>query len=780
MDSPDSISPTPASPDQHIQRAEIAVGPLTDIERAFLQELSGHSPPFPDEHLRPVRSVVLGWALTESGFHESPKIRSMRIRNISISDSVDLQDACVPTPVEFVKCSFKGKIEISNLSIPRLEFIGGEAKDISATRIKVSSVLSFGGGFICRGSITLKDADIGMLSVGRAQLHGRDGQDPAADRRIALNADGIQAGRISLVGEENGHLEITGEVSFFGCTVASHFECTRSHLRNPGKLALGLGGAKIGGRASIRGVGLTPTACGPCIIEGQTILHGAMIASDLDCSGGIFKNPDGMALGLDGAKIQGRVFLRNGFTADGSVTLRAAEIGPELDCNDGTFYSRNKNEANNGALVLARTNVKGTVRLCGGFNAIGGVIAPGMRIGGDLDCSGGAKFQHSGDALLLNGSEIGGRLLCSRDVAAKKDFLVVGCLRMTATHIKGSIELIGANLSNDTGPTISARGLTGGRSAHLRSIKANGPLELAEIDIAGDLDLSDAMLSGRGSINIASATALDLRRARIKGDLLLKAREVAGAAYLDSAVIGGTLDTMEAKFKGLLSLERARSTTLADSGESWPATGRLALSGFVYEAFGGAELTPKGAAQRLDWIARQKEHGGASQVYEQLISVLRRLGHERDAQVIAIAKQRALRDTGLRKGFPPYLWSFFLDVTVGYGYKQSRPVYFLMALLIIGSAVFGIAQKRGLISPVGERSRTAATLNVWRPPPFAPLMYSAELLIPALDLGQKTEWIMHGGPGARIYWIYRWIHTLLGWSAAILLALSPTKLLRKD
>ncbi|MGH8932336.1 MAG: hypothetical protein ACRDZO_17375 [Egibacteraceae bacterium] len=45
---------------------------------------------------------------------------------------------------------------------------------------------------------------------------------------------------------------------------------------------------------------------------------------------------------------------------------------------------------------------------------------------------------------------------------------------------------------------------------------------------------------------------------------------------------------------------------------------------------------------RLDWLARDPD-GYSPQKYEQLASAYRRAGNEQEAQVVAIAKQRARR-----------------------------------------------------------------------------------------------------------------------------------------
>ncbi len=369
-----------------------------------------------------------------------------------------------------------------------------------------------------------------------------------------------------------------------------------------------------------------------------------------------------------------------------------------------------------GALALSRSTVKGSVLLCRGFSATGAVLARGARVGGDFDCSRQASFSAARDALSLSGSEIGG------DFKGSQSLRVEGTLRMSGARVAGQVELFGATL--DGAEAWVARGLVAQRSIGCRNMTATG------------------------------------------------------AVVLVAAQVGADLDLRQSRIEGTLALDRARAGVLIDDAASWPAAGRLSLRGFTYEALGDG--TPADAATRLRWIARQAPGAFDSQPYEQLVAAFRRTGQEDDARQVAIAKQRALRRSG-QLGAPGRLWSLLLDMAVGYGYRQLRPVLVLCALLLAGTGVFWRARHERAICPAATFEAPLPGCGV-RPghAPFAPLVYSFELLLPNPDLGQRSEWSLQGGPGTWGFWLYRWAHTLLGWAFAILLALSPTRLLRKD
>jgi len=90
--------------------------------------------------------------------------------------------------------------------------------------------------------------------------------------------------------------------------------------------------------------------------EGEVSLPGATIGSDLDATGGTFKKPSGNALNPDGTKnetalnadsikVRGNVFLRDKFVAAGQVWLRGAEINGELAVVDAWLDELNLDSA---------------------------------------------------------------------------------------------------------------------------------------------------------------------------------------------------------------------------------------------------------------------------------------------------------------------------------------------------------------------------------------------------------------------------------------------------
>jgi hypothetical protein len=139
--------------------------------------------------------------------------------------------------------------------------------------------------------------------------------------------------------------------------------------------------------------------------KGEVRLLGAQIGGQLGCNGARIEVANGTALCADGVDVKGDVFLRDGFFAAGQTQMCSALIGGDLECDGGRF------EARGGfALVADRTTVGGGVRMCNGFEAVGAVQLNNMRIASDLNCSGGYFESRGGAMLTARQMRVDGRL----------------------------------------------------------------------------------------------------------------------------------------------------------------------------------------------------------------------------------------------------------------------------------------------------------------------------------------------------------------------------------
>jgi hypothetical protein len=222
---------------------------------------------------------------------------------------------------------------------------------------------------------------------------------------------------------------------------------------------------------------------------------------------------------------------------------------------------------------------------------------------------------------------------------------------------------------------------------------------------------------------------------------------------------------------GSLSLRNAKVTSLVDHESCWPVSyieikgekiaTYISLDGFTYDRF--SNDAPTDAGIRKKWLLRQRpSHITESfrpQPFEQLTKVLREMGHDGDARRIAMFKQSCVHR---RKSFwkQPLEWTvgWLWGVTCGFGYRPIRPFVALLFLWLVCGFVYKVGGAYGGFAPrdaqvwtnplykdcaanwttcanadggVGKVSEIIA---------FDPFLYSADTLLPAIDLGQRSAW----------------------------------------
>jgi hypothetical protein len=158
------------------------------------------------------------------------------------------------------------------------------------------------------------------------------------------------------------------------------------------------------------------------------------------------------------------------------------------------------------------------------------------------------------------------------------------------------------------------------------------------------------------------------------------------------------------------------------------------------------------ATRRMRWFGLEVADYHP-QPYEQLAGYYRSLGHDEQARVVQIAKERHRR-VGLN--LPGRLWGRLQDLAVGYGYQPIKALVWLVALVVTVSGFFSLNPPR-TTDPTGG-------------PRFQPIAYAVDLLFPALNLGQKSAFVAVGLG----QWV-AWGATIAGWLLAIAVVSALTR-----
>jgi hypothetical protein len=389
--------------------------------------------------------------------------------------------------------------------------------------------------------------------------------------------------------------------------------------------------------------------------------------------------------------------------------------------------------------------------------------------------------------LSLSGSLIPGlfadRMMVKGGLFFRNKLKSFGEVRLLGSKIGSNFECDGSHFFNDGGKAISADGIVVAGSVFLRNgFVANGEVRFLGGRIHGDFECA------RSKFFSADGKTLNLDRVAIDGILLLRDAEVIGGINLSAAKIGSLMDGMGC----------------------WVSGGHV-LDGLQYKRING-HTDP---ALRIGWLHKQQaEHLDDEfkpQPWEQLIKVLREMGHSYEAAEIAMAKQRALRSAGKINGSmrKPLHWLY--GQLAGYGHRPIWTVRWMAVVWLLSAFFFHVGASYGYLGPgtpllnspalskeidaqCGHRFETPAK-QIWTRctampaeyTTFQPLIYSLDLILPLVDLQQERDWapIVEDPPGNNLpYGVFlrwlMWFEILFGWMASLVLVAVLGRLVEKD
>jgi hypothetical protein len=437
-------------------------------------------------------------------------------------------------------------------------------------------------------------------------------------------------------------------------------------------------------------------------------------------------------------KTAGGLFLRKDFSCDGEIRLLAARIGGDFSCRDASLHCAET------ALSAQRCQIDGDLFLDGEFTSAGTVDISGAQIGGGLRCGGGT-FTHAGLSLNANRVEVGG------DVDLGKKFSAAGPVRFVGARIRG------------------------------------------------DLSCTNARFEG--------SPALDIDRSRIDGIFFW--RGVASA-------------------KGPLDLEAATIGAISFDSASWELPEHIVLDDLTYQGFSG-ELKSGNARFWRDWLGRQPDKHLKAEFkpkpYEQLAGVLSDMGYEEEARAVRIERRR--QQTRFMTWYEPWprgpfgilmrvlsiVWERIVGFLISYGYRPGNAVFYILIIWLAGGAIYDHAARKGVMTPThplifkeaqggGAIPEACAENWVYFPDAiaadcadavpseysgFQPFLYSADVVLPIINLRQEVDWaprIVHadGGrwPLGEAVRGWEWFQIVSGWMLSLLFVSAIGGVIRRE
>ncbi len=487
-----------------------------------------------------------------------------------------------------------------------------------------------------------------------------------------------------------------------------------------------------------------------CNIAESLELFGAEITGTLSCTGTrLGLNRDDTSVNLITASIGGKLEFNGGFSANGTIFIDDSIIEGIFDCSRA-FLSASKSKHVNPsapwevpvrALSAYRARISGTLNLRETV-AHGELSFTGAEIGGDVDCRGGT-FETPSEidpiTLRFTRIKVGGNVYIGRGLRSS------GKVEFNGASISGNVNCAGGQFSVPYDPKPNIQKLLGNVT--------RDALSFVNARIGGCLFLAPASEEA----NVASSES----------------------SYDTPAVIYGSLD-----------LKGANIRIIADSRAAWPKpTNRknlhnvIYLDGLEYERFAGKDITAK---DRIRWLKYQPTaHLGRDfrpQPFEQLMTVLRNMGHRLEAGRVGIARERYFFKRALSQwreaphsiplvAILYLIKGFFID----HGYRPRKVVGRMLLVAIICAFYYNHAEKQGVfapsdsqvlldetlhscrvISPEGNITQVKAlvsdqkTARRWTAcleeklpehPRFDPMIYSLKILLPFLDVFKEKSWV---------------------------------------
>ena len=443
--------------------------------------------------------------------------------------------------------------------------------------------------------------------------------------------------------------------------------------------------------------------------------------------------------------------------AHGEVTFRAATVAGTFDLTGSRITSPGRR-----GLVLSYATIGGKLE-CRRLAVEGETRANNCRVAAHAGMTGAQLDNPAGVAFFAGGLSVGGGAFF-QGISARGEFRLIGA------RLAANLTLDGGTFDNPGGMAVNLQGAVV-RAVHGDGLTCRGQWSMVGARINGDVSLVRAVIESEDG-----ACALNAERAQIDGTLVLREAKALGEVNLRSIRVGerlllagaelrnrlgAALDAeglqaqellLEpgARVEGGVDLRHAAIGVLHDDPAAWPD--HLFLDGLTYQA-----LYPRlPAGQRLSWLARDPG-GHQPQPYEQLAAHYTAIGQPAQARDVLYARERIQRQG---RGPVSRTWGLLQDITVGFGYRPRRALGWLALLLAAGSIVFSVAP------PPALQAENA--------PHFEGVIYTLDLMLPVVNLGQKYAF----NPGGAEQWLSYFL-IAAGWTLATTVAAGLARVLRR-
>jgi hypothetical protein len=235
--------------------------------------------------------------------------KGLRLRGAWVTGILDLEGCRDLRGITLADCRFDSPLILRSAEIDSLLLDGSVLPGLSAERLRA------------RGGVHLRAVEInGAIDMRGAQLDGDlvlDGSAVVQTGGIAFDAAYIVTrGDLTLRGSR-----IRGSVKVVGARLTGDLSLIGTSLDQTEGAALAADGVKVAGDVDLRAANIT----------GEVSFIGARVSGDVKLDGGTFAVPGAIAMTLNRAVIEGALFLRDGVSIDGALSLNGTQVGTIVD-----------------------------------------------------------------------------------------------------------------------------------------------------------------------------------------------------------------------------------------------------------------------------------------------------------------------------------------------------------------------------------------------------------------------------------------------------------------
>lgn len=754
-----------------------------------------------------IRDILLGRLAA------TPDPLGLQLRGAKISGRLNLTHVKTDIPVRLVQCFFDEGMEACDAQIPALMLAGSCLSNESISPLDVSGLNTAQAAF---NQLTIigNCSDSGVRLV-RARISGSVGFSGATIRNTkgpAIRADGLLIER-NLVLNKGFAAEGVGDdaaVRLVGAVINGEFICTNATIQNKSGPALAADKIHVGQSANLVR-NFTAIGNGE---DGAVRLAGAIIGDQLSLSGAVLHNDSGPALIADRIQVQDSMHLRNGFKATGSgkhgtLVLPGARIGGDLLCADAklenpsgpalaadgvqieqdlefhhvqiagegdraaarfcdaqiggklglgaTTFCNNSGPAFDGDRIHVRQGVfaESGLRITAS-SQYGAVRLIDAKIDAGFQCTGTIMFNGTGSALLADGMHVTRSLELSEGFTAIGNSSSSGAVQMLGAQIGGQIQLLSASLENRSGSALAvdrihvAGNVVLTNNCSVTGTGDHGTIRLLGARIDGQLTFDSTKIHNNSGPAVL-ATEMQVNQSLI----LSRGLDIIGAGN------SATLNLASVKVGGLLVFDPGRLEHKSDT------RARLHIDGLTYS---GLPATPPDK----DWleVIRSWTRTYSAQPYRQLATAHGSIGHDNEAKKVLMTQRRDQISRSDAK-LHARLWAWMLRVTLGYGYKPGRALWWFAGVVIVAALLTLVTARIGGIAVIDSAGSTSPCSAVEQ------IGVAVDISVPLIDPGSRNSCQVTVSTAGQVLTAAGWVLQLLAWAFTTLFVAGFTGVVRK-